>query len=894
MANTNYTAKVNEELAKLKDLLNFIKEANEDTANAYKEQLDHAQNLLNIHKQDKTLHLMTEVKAQEALAKAEENRLKTLKELTKEFKAQSDIRVKEAKQIANQKRRVLSTKTRGNILENGQRFITKLELKKQDLEIQENKFDRKEKLEQLRHRNKLEEDYARILDRSNNLKSRLKAVESLSITKRQLRDYAIKGLWKAFEGENSPFEINKREAKRKEDINALYRKNLADGMSIEEASEIRGRLLDDANANITKANDRIVKFALVLKVSEITIKLFIEGMKKAYKLSEDAQNLLRESNRYVARTGINTSNKDTRIYEKASNRLKVEVDRFVSSLGSIFRPLIGGLKLVGAGILKHANNVIKGITNLRNGIYKFASWISGGLINAEIDTLEDSTEGINEKFITLSSGLSQASESLNNFRQAVSNGQNKISANNMTNTASEIAMGISSDNYLNGAGYTSDQILDMITASLSGSGAEELGIHTDSSTLAGWAAMTQGKDIVNVDITEEKKQQMILDMINAQYKEMAKNGKGSLQAMVKEWKTLGNIMEKTKNQTLSFDEVINLAAFDPEIPDYESEYNNIGTIEEAIYNANGRLITFGENGKIVYKDFNDWAKETGGTIDDVTFALDENGNMVMMTNEVYKDLESKVNDCVKVMGSGSGGLAGVIQAMPGTTEEAFAQVIGQIGLTKSQAKELAKELEKDYNIKIDISDALKKLETLSNQMKILNQKSIFESGEFFGYSREVQEYASNGWQFENGKTLNDINGWNRFWGGLFKNSNSGQMLKTESEFDALGTLDYAKYMSGHASGGISTKAHLAHISEMNKAEAIIPLESSIGINALSEAMNKAGAEGLSQGNTYNIHLHLDGINIADNDTQWSEVANRIAEYMQINVNRQGEYNYGLV
>ena len=256
MANTNYTAKVNEELERLKSLLNYIREANEDTANAYKEQLEHAQNLLAIHKQDRGSQLVLEAKAQKELNEAERERVKIIKELNGALEEGNKAKLDALKQ-EYKLRNELREKNKQDKLElSNDSYIKQIskraEITKANEEALKKSHEFKLELENLKHKNKLEEDHLKILDRASRLKTRLKAVDSIGLSKRQIKDYVVKAGWKLVAGENSPFEINKRETKRKEHINASYKKNLQNGIDITEASEIRDKLLGEANENISK------------------------------------------------------------------------------------------------------------------------------------------------------------------------------------------------------------------------------------------------------------------------------------------------------------------------------------------------------------------------------------------------------------------------------------------------------------------------------------------------------------------------------------------------------------------------------------------------------------------------------------------------------------------
>ena len=69
----------------------------------------------------------------------------------------------------------------------------------------------------------------------------------------------------------------------------------------------------------------------------------------------------------------------------------------------------------------------------------------------------------------------------------------------------------------------------------------------------------------------------------------------------------------------------------------------------------------------------------------------------------------------------------------------------------------------------------------------------------------------------------------------------------------------------------------------NGPEAVIPLSSQEGINYLSNAMKEAGGTG----SNINVTVELSGINIADNDRQWNEVARNIGERINTIIRREG-------
>lgn len=116
-----------------------------------------------------------------------------------------------------------------------------------------------------------------------------------------------------------------------------------------------------------------------------------------------------------------------------------------------------------------------------------------------------------------------------------------------------------------------------------GSSAADLGIVADDQTLTGYMADVWGKDISNVEITDAMKAYYRFMMVMQQG---ADSNTDYLQDMIGQWKTLGQQIEKTKNQLFSFDEVINLGGgYDSSMPgaygDLFNEASDAGLSEDS-------------------------------------------------------------------------------------------------------------------------------------------------------------------------------------------------------------------------------------------------------------------------------------------------------------------------
>lgn len=93
--------------------------------------------------------------------------------------------------------------------------------------------------------------------------------------------------------------------------------------------------------------------------------------------------------------------------------------------------------------------------------------------------------------------------------------------------------------------------------------------------------------------------------------------------------------------------------------------------------------------------------------------------------------------------------------------------------------------------------------------------------------------------------------------------------------------------NSYASGGLSIGEQLALVGDNpSHRELHLPLGSPTTTTALAKALTKAGA-GSHGGNTYHIVVHLDGVNIADNDNSWNMVANKIKDVIDLREQRGG-------
>lgn len=124
---------------------------------------------------------------------------------------------------------------------------------------------------------------------------------------------------------------------------------------------------------------------------------------------------------------------------------------------------------------------------------------------------------------------------------------------------------------------------------------------------------------------------------------------------------------------------------------------------------------------------------------------------------------------------------------------------------------------------------------------------------------------------------------------------------TTGASNVINIADYLKLTAstlpqaaGFADGGIGTKEiSNATLFEGDKKEAVIPLESTRGIQYLANAMQMAGLNANNQGyGEITINLTLSGINIAEDEARWNQVAEKIGERIDVLRQQRGELSYG--
>ena len=231
----------------------------------------------------------------------------------------------------------------------------------------------------------------------------------------------------------------------------------------------------------------------------------------------------------------------------ANDRITL-VNQALTSMG-------GSINNVGEAALRAKNNQIEFSNKIDNDLYALSIKLNkffDGLMARAVD-------------LTNASGVGEAPDKIFSTESDVSvraqaSGFTVGSANNLAVGTYNLANSIK-DQW----GETASDIADKLAnAWLTGSdAAAKYGAVLDDLTLKGYMA-SKGVDIVNVEITDAMEQYYRYQLLE---EELSTNSRDAMSQNIKGWREYGNIIDKTKQKLFGFDEVIQLASFNPEIPD---------------------------------------------------------------------------------------------------------------------------------------------------------------------------------------------------------------------------------------------------------------------------------------------------------------------------------------
>lgn len=478
--------------------------------------------------------------------------------------------------------------------------------------------------------------------------------------------------------------------------------------------------------------------------------------------------------------------------------------------------------------------------------------------------------------------------------------------------------------------------------------AKEYGVVVDDQVLAGYMA-SKGVDIVNTEISDAMKQyyryQLMLEQASA-------SNSDYMQDQINDWKELGMMIDKTKGKLFAFDEVIQLSAMDTTIPDVgtpdvsfpggESGSGGVAedpTFGDAVNNLSQSmlpillsLLALAAPGllKELLKIPFDKTESALDILNKVLDIIPEQGfDMLVnpkLNEESLLDIANKLNtvDGVRTIDIGVNAdttqlddLLYKINSIPSTRSlnlSVFADTAPLVYFLN--------ELNSIPNTKVVKTSVYTDITPLIYLIKLLNMLppevnigiNTYVPGFNLLYTtldilREIQgnwyanvDISVSGLNIieKAYNTLRSLYSWvSSLFGKISRYTSGGSTSgvgagRYTSEIESGGASRGGGAGRYFADGGIGTREiHNATLFEDNKKEAVIPLETSAGIQYLSDALREAGLNPMSgSGDTYEIHLTLSGLNIADNNAQWEKVGRKIAEVIDVQRQRRGELNYG--
>lgn len=366
----------------------------------------------------------------------------------------------------------------------------------------------------------------------------------------------------------------------------------------------------------------------------------------------------------------------------------------------------------------------------------------------------------------------------------------------------------------------------------------------DSNIFQGYLAASQGSAYVpSVTRSKEVQANYAIEMLKTLASADSNDARNNL---MNQWENAGTVLNKIGQNLYSFDEVISQDAI---------EVNDKASSEIL-----GNILTNLENKDTILNDMQNDVNglaslgTEGGSTPYGNNGTDEQGHISLTPTFDEKDLFTSVDEALAYM-SGHGATMNDLMAM--STPEVAAELNARFG---SQGGMVAKnpQLRSNGDITFDtytphgayMQSPLSVGEMLRNTVDKVGAYDLYQGGARSGFL-DATWWA--GWLDELFDKL------------LYSNTSGG----------------------GHsfAIGGVGTHRVDGATLFENGAEAVIPLESQAGINYLANAMQQAN--GGSTGANINVTLELSGINIADNDRQWNDVARQIGERINTIQRREG-------
>lgn len=276
-----------------------------------------------------------------------------------------------------------------------------------------------------------------------------------------------------------------------------------------------------------------------MTAAAIGVGLLVKEIKFLSQCSKEAQENLNKAAQSLTAMGVGLTDSQNTAMESAASRNRL------SNRWKNFRNNVG--------ITDFWNNMAYGIDTALEAV--------GGTSATEPDSV---------KYGAMAYGTNKAYQSGFNWQSSVNLGENIY----------DVLADLVAQKFPQFKGDESAVTASLVDAIFSGSSKsiEDFGLNIDSDVLTGWAATRNERnsgqanlDLVNVEYTEAYKQLLRYEMLLEQ---LSEDSIAARQKDIQQWKTLGSVMEKCKQTLFSFDEVINLNAYDTTIPEYGWQWSN--------------------------------------------------------------------------------------------------------------------------------------------------------------------------------------------------------------------------------------------------------------------------------------------------------------------------------
>ena len=702
-----------------------------------------------------------------------------------------------------------------------------------------------------------------------------------------------------------------------------------------------------------EAAGKLTKVAISIKLFTLTTKELYKVSKQAAQANTSMVASLKSMGASSSEVKTDSIKYFTNELENISQRLKTIGREF----GETFEGLFSGFTLIFDGILSWVEDAVTALNDLLpDGLKLEAEKKKEKNINYSTSVLESIANRLNHGLIVdgveIKVDKEVAYKALSSsFGGSKTQGfDNKSSANmasNIANMASKIQA-----NY--GVDYTTaTQALNDAIFNGSNS-ASTYGIIIDDQILAGYAAMVRGIDLVNVEYTDAYKSALRLKMAQDM---IANGNSEKMNKKIKQWKQFGDVIQTASGQLFDFQEVQSIEAKDFTIPDIKEDGNILGELTDEqnkiidsyeglnIESIGGELLTIDQA-----------MQNLNMNVNSIYQVFDTKLNKsLLVTKERFKELEKLDPGRFKFIANGTEAIGRQADSLNIALDDLMA-ILGYAGLTKSEIAEAMAYLEASRRLNIDYSDLTNILSkqkdvdelasSLTKEMEIhikqsdldetitklriaLHLKSQLEneeppgdkigtimSNDYVKYKLGIADnnttskaqYIDNNIKDRYGNLGKFLVGAGNFVGtaaDIALKTNPFTQIpyaimniadnKKDGNIDLPSMLNFLekKEIPGHYNGGISTKEHIARISEGNANEAIVNLDSQQGINALSTAMGLALQGQSQQGiNVEKIEVKNEGINIGD-DMKWRKVAQRLADEMATLDRERGVINNGI-